>query len=58
MSLALTFFSDDFEYKHVCAMKPTLGLSFRSGVLGQYWQCVECGTTAWEPIPEENENSN
>jgi len=58
MSLALTFFSDDFEYKHLCDMQATLHLSFRSGVLGQYWVCKACGKTTWEPIPEENENSN
>jgi len=43
---------------HCCTKSPSNKLSFRSGVLGQYFSCHWCGKATWEPIPEENENSN
>ena len=45
----------DYQYPHVHCMLPTLRLSWREGVLGQYWECESCFTTEWRKIKIETE---
>lgn len=43
---------------HFCIPVPTNLITYRNGVLGQYWRCGICGEKTWEPVPTEEERMN